>query len=531
MEHFSLYKDINYGGFSVDSDLLIKLFCCKNIIKNSEFNVDNFYHFGINNKVINDFVFDDSQKKSCWASPLSDLANGFFVIDKLDMTSNIIPKEKLLLHITNLQKTSAFFITNQSLVAYLSNINHNGFVLIDIDVNSKGESKHLECLLCLVEEYKKQFKFENYTICFDDIDSQVTFSISEKKKDDLAESAKKYYSGVEMLKSYTNILINEPVVTSGLEEINNTVLQMFDTLYNSQDFDLTEEKKAFFRSLQKPTGKLIYTQRIETFLYKKFRMLCKKNNIQYWAYAGTMLGAFRHQGFIPWDDDVDVAMMQDDLETLIEKLKDNPYFTIDIYYNTNWADKIYKFRFKDSSYFGFIDIFTFYYCKENTDEMWTTWKKLKSSMIHNFRALQDKIGKKYASTYYIPEEDKTLFENLYKEYKKNSWRVLNLSKEKTRYIIWNIENAFADDFKQIFDCEESFPLKLMPFENSEILCLKNGEEILKMHYKNPYSLPKDIITHRHTARMNEETFDYNLKNMQKLENYNFDANTNIVTTD
>src|SRR5690625_1344345 len=51
-------------------------------------------------------------------------------------------------------------------------------------------------------------------------------------------------------------------------------------------------------------------------ILKVFDEICKTNNIQYWLIAGTLLGAVRHKGFIPWDDDINVAFCHKDLKKI-----------------------------------------------------------------------------------------------------------------------------------------------------------------------------------------------------------------------
>jgi len=104
-----------------------------------------------------------------------------------------------------------------------------------------------------------------------------------------------------------------------------------------------------------------------------FDEICRKHNINYWLACGTLLGARRHGGFIPWDDDLDVYILQSDYKKVVSVLKEELPENFKL--QTRETDKNYwyyhaKIRDTDSKYYDkntesdnlqyqgiFIDIF------------------------------------------------------------------------------------------------------------------------------------------------------------------------------
>ena len=82
---------------------------------------------------------------------------------------------------------------------------------------------------------------------------------------------------------------------------------------------------------------------VELGCYNEFRRICEKYNLRFFADHGTLLGAVRHRGFVPWDDDMDFAMLRPDYERFKEVARNEikyPYF-LSIWYENegieDWA--------------------------------------------------------------------------------------------------------------------------------------------------------------------------------------------------
>lgn len=101
--------------------------------------------------------------------------------------------------------------------------------------------------------------------------------------------------------------------------------------------------------------------------------ICRKNKIKYSLVGGSLIGAIRHKGFIPWDDDIDIILNQENHDKLIKILKESTHKYYQIVDNS--IEKSYCYPFEKlidtrttmventgyviNNYGGYIDIFTY----------------------------------------------------------------------------------------------------------------------------------------------------------------------------
>lgn len=102
------------------------------------------------------------------------------------------------------------------------------------------------------------------------------------------------------------------------------ILHNLESVQNNYSNDIYYIKNFLTRTTDITTissahGNLRLIQQGSAKLLAFIDLICRKNNLQYWMHYGTLIGAMRHKGFIPWDDDIDICMMRNDFDKLDRK--------------------------------------------------------------------------------------------------------------------------------------------------------------------------------------------------------------------
>ena len=105
--------------------------------------------------------------------------------------------------------------------------------------------------------------------------------------------------------------------------------------------------------MREDADRLRKVQLLELEIAKELKRICEKNNIKFFFLWGSLLGAVRHQGFIPWDDDMDFGMLREDYEKLIEACKtdlDERFFLQTWDTDSNYPFSYAKLRLKGTHF-------------------------------------------------------------------------------------------------------------------------------------------------------------------------------------
>lgn len=240
-------------------------------------------------------------------------------------------------------------------------------------------------------------------------------------------------------------------------------------------------------------------------ILKEVDKFCRENNIKYFLGEGTLLGAIRHNGFIPWDDDIDILMLRDDFEKFVNNFKSEDYGVE--YFNTMkyWTvfakvrllkdTKFYSPRLeKIQKYTGpRIDVMPLdYFPNKNSWKEKLTIKKIDILKI----LLRNKIvpisKKKYIFGYIVWLFTRIIpYKLLVNLVNKNMQKF-----KKTDYVI-NYGSEYPKN-KETFPIEYFKKIKEVKFANNLFYISPNSHEMLKQIYGDYMTLPpkeKRVVKH------------------------------------
>lgn len=306
-------------------------------------------------------------------------------------------------------------------------------------------------------------------------------------------------------------------------------------MYFDDKYFETEEKEGFTVD---STMKRAWAAEME--ILQEIDRICKENHLQYYAAWGTLLGAVRHRGFIPWDDDIDLWMKRNDYNRLLEVIKEqlsSPFYAC--HYSTleqwdqyflrvtngseiNLSEEHLK-RFHGFPYVAGVDIFPLDYISNHADEMDT-----QKQLIRIVYELINISGKGRICD--EPDANKNLLKQIeelcnihlnWQGYTKNQlWKVCDLLyslyNEKDSHIL--TEFYYFCKNPDIRFSEELFAETIeMNFEIMKIPVMKNYDRVLKTLFGD-YMIPvrgtqeHDYPFYKKQKEILEKYLQENLKN-------------------
>lgn len=212
-----------------------------------------------------------------------------------------------------------------------------------------------------------------------------------------------------------------------------------------------------------------------------FDELAKAHNLTYWLDFGTLLGAHRHQGFIPWDDDIDISMSQETLEKL-KDLSKNPRHGFKLYPHFKKNEEEGALWFFENDHGG-LDIFAHVFTTE--EGLYKQKKYLRFMRMFRF---------------FMPNWDVKIL-NHYGKIALSQKEALSHkeSSRKTNYLVMKTLKFHGIDRISTahFKVKDVFPLKTLVFEGYFFPVPQNIHAFLSTRYGPRYGKLPDQFGHSH----------------------------------
>lgn len=310
----------------------------------------------------------------------------------------------------------------------------------------------------------------------------------------LPQSIKNHPKVIEMVQRFNN--------NNKLRELESHY-QMLDLIFSSCDI--------------KATGVMRQIQLLSLEMLRLFDNICRKHDITYWIDYGTLLGAHRHGGFVPWDDDMDISMLRTDYERFVEifprEIEKNDFLKKNLIVSKltkphenfpedcnvldvlNEGTFILFFQCAFEKPYVHFDVFPKDYIEDDglTDQRNEMQTRLQVELREN-----------------IANNVWTFDEGLKIQNSK-----MHFTKEKTAQISDAIDGLHNNIHNRIYKTDYIFPLKKISFEGYEFYCPNDIDEYLPLIYGPEYMHIPHIALDHNTVAFVKSQYDNNKKEIDK----------------
>ena len=257
---------------------------------------------------------------------------------------------------------------------------------------------------------------------------------------------------------------------------------------------------------------LKHLQKLEMEILTDFKRICDENNLIYFGYAGTGIGARRHKGYIPWDDDIDISMPRKDYERFMELVTEqmgDKYEVLNTETDINYplattrlvlkGTKFREYSMKDvdCNWGIFLDL----YALDNAADgklaywwqMWTAWfwgkllilRSIPRPYLYVHGLTAKLVTAACVAGHYIMEQLGISKEWLYMKMEKANRRYENVRTGRIAY--------FCDPlpYTNTFSVDDIYPLRELPYEDTTLPFPNHLEELLTKMYGD-YMTPPPV---------------------------------------
>ncbi len=278
---------------------------------------------------------------------------------------------------------------------------------------------------------------------------------------------------------------------------------------------LEETKRRVFLEMPEWGGDFSRIQEGNFYLMKRLRQICGEQGLSFWMIGGTLLGAVRHKGFIPWDDDVDFGMMREDLEALERAMGSYPDLRLQRYFNNavNNAVQVVKLTLAREDSPFWVDIMCYDYLGDGSTPPEALWEKVsavRDAQLREFRTRRSQLG------HYQDEapvgEARSLIDGIFEKYRKR------LPPVTERQYIYRSLDCVCGKWQSPLPVERMLPLCQLEFRGERFPAPRCWEWYLQKQYGDYLSLPGNIgRTHQDFLAGRRESVQQALEQIRALE--------------